>query len=298
MQLPSHELAAFAAAARLRSFSAAALAVHITQPALTQRIQSLERALATTLFIRDRKGVRLTEAGERLLRYCQVKEDLEQELLADLGRGSAGALGGTLRLAGYSTVLHPVLVPAIAPLLRANPDIRFDMASREMGDLPGLLLRGEADLVVLDRTFERADVESLPLGHESYVLIESAAHATADVYLDHDPADRTTERFLKLQGRGRRPFRRAYMDDIDGILRGVALGLGRGVVPRHLLAARSGVRVVADLQPLEIPVVLHRRRQPYHSRLQQAVVDALVAASGEFLSARPRPRRLGARPSS
>ena len=292
MTIPSHELEAFAAAARARTISGAAALVHVTQPALTQRIQNLERALGVTLFVRDRKGVTLTAAGERLLRYCQVKEELEGELLAELGRRTE--LAGTLRVAAYSSVLHSVVVPALAPLVRANAGIVLEVAAREMAELPAMLLRGEVDLIVLDHALERADVDGFVLGVETNVLIEPAGRRCPDVYLDHDAADRTTQEYLKLQG-DRRPFRRAYLDDIAGILNGVALGLGRGVVPRHLIASELPVRRVPRQRPLEVPVVLHRRKQPYHARLQETAVQALTRGCARLLDRGGRPRSSGAR---
>lgn len=283
MSLPSHELEAFRAIAQTLSFSAAAERVHVTQPALSQRIQSLERTLGLTLFIRDRKGVRLTEAGSRLLRYCQVKDHLESEMLSDLKGGEVGELGGQLRLAAYSSVLHPVLVPALGGLLRKNPSIHFDFSVHELRDLPGVLERGEADFIVLDHVLERASLESVVLGHERYVQIQSSQYEVRDLFLDHDPQDRSTELYFRAQGQTELALRRSYMDDVSGILGGVALGLGQAVVPRHLLPEGFPVRVIEPAVPVEFPVALHYFRQPHYTKLQQAVIDTVTRECRTFL---------------
>ncbi len=276
MDLPSHELQAFRMISQTRSFSAAAERIHITQPALTQRIQSLERTLGLTLVIRNRKGIKLTEAGQKLLRYCQVKEHLESELLADLGAVSVDAkLAGRLRIAGYSSVLHSVIMPSLAELLRENQDVQFEFSMHEMGELFGVLDRGEADFVVIDHAIRRDSIEAVTLGEEQYVFVRSSEFPAPNVYLDHDTDDRLTETFLKQQGQKPKDFKRCYVDDIQGILQGVALGLGQGVIPRHLLRENLPLQVVPTKKPMTSPVVLHYFRQSYYSKLQKITVETL-----------------------
>src|SRR3954452_21561821 len=120
MPLPAHQLDAFHAVAATGSFSKAATRLHVTQPALSQRIQQLESELKKRLFVRSPAGVTLTDAGSRLLRYCQVQRALEAELLGDLTvDGQAGGeleLSGTVRIAAFSSVARSCVLPAIAPL--------------------------------------------------------------------------------------------------------------------------------------------------------------------------------------
>ena len=285
MDLPSHELQAFRMVAQTLSFSTAAERVHITQPALSQRIQSLEKTLGLTLFVRDPKGIKLTEAGLRLLRYCQIKDHLESELLADLVKAPGGKLGGRLRVAGYSSVLHSVIMPALAPLIRENPAVQFEFSTREMGDLLGALERAEADFVILDHVIERSNLQSLVLGEEKYVLIQSSSFPVRDTYLDHDPDDQSTEHFFQYQGTKKQVINRCYVDDIDGILQGVALGLGQGVVPRHLLSKNIPVRIVKGMKVMSVPVVLHYFKQSFYSNLQKSTIESLKRNCAAYLRA-------------
>lgn len=275
MDLPSHELQAFRTVAQTLSFSTAAERIHITQPALSQRIQSLEKTLGLTLFVRDPKGVKLTEAGLRLLRYCQIKDHLESELLNDLVKAPGGKLGGRLRVCGYSSVMHSVIMPALAPLIRENPAVQFEFSMREMGTLLAALERAEADFVILDHVIERNNIQSLVLGEEKYVLVQSKNYPVRDLYLDHDPDDRTTEMFFQKQETKKQDLPRCYVDDNTGILEGVALGLGQGVVPRHLLSKDMAVKVVKGMKVMTVPVVLHYFKQSFYSNLQKSTIEAL-----------------------
>lgn len=88
-------LHSFAEAAKLKSFSKAAQALNLTQPALSKHIRNLEHALEVTLFYRTSGGIELTEAGERFYtRIVPVISDLasiRRELRQYRRNGSSGA---------------------------------------------------------------------------------------------------------------------------------------------------------------------------------------------------------------
>lgn len=283
MIISAHELQAFRILAQKLNFSVAATHIHITQSALSQRIQSLERSLGLTLFVRDRKALRLTEAGVRLLRYCQTKDHLEAELLNDLVAPTDGKFAGHLRVAGFSSVLHSVIMPALSPLLRDNPSVQFEFSMHEMSQLPDVLMRGEADFVIMDHAHQKSNVHTHVLGHEKYVLIRSKYFPVSNTYLDHDPNDKFTKLFFKSQGKHHQDLLRSYVDDIEGIINGVALGIGQGVVPCHLLRKDIPVSIVSNVKPMNSPVVLNYFSQPYYSKLQHAVIEMLKKRCREYL---------------
>lgn len=276
MQLSSRQLEAFVAVARALNFTRAAERLNLTQSALSQRIRKLEEELGAALLVRAPGAVRLTDTGSRILRFCEAKEALEAEILADLATSRTGELAGAIRLAGHLSIMRPVALPALAPLLRDNPKVHCELINAELKVLPGMLKRGEADLVIVDHELPWAALEKYRLGDESYVAIESATFATrTDVWLDINQDDQVTQRFFQFQGVNPQ-YRRSYMADVYGIIDGVALGMGRAVVPSHMLAGRRDVRVLPEFRPQPIPVWLHHFTLPYYSRLQQAVVELLT----------------------
>ncbi len=276
MQLSSRQLEAFVVVARTLNFTRAAERLNLTQSALSQRIRKLEEELGAALFVRAPGAVRLTDTGTRILRYCEAKESLESEILADLATSNSEELAGGIRIAGHLSIMRPVALPILAPLLREHPKVHCELINADLKKLPGMLKQGEADLVILDHALPWAALETFHLGDEAYVAIESAQFTTRpDVYLDINPDDQITERFFQFQGAGP-AYRRSYMADVYGIIDGVALGMGRAVVPRHMLAGRQDVRVMAQYRPQPTGVWLHHYTLPYYSRLQQAVVELLV----------------------
>lgn len=296
MPLAAHQLDAFHAIAEAGSFSRASERLHVTQPALSQRVQQLEGELKKRLFVRSPAGVFLTDAGTRLLRYCQVQRALESELLDDLAiaerdAGPGAPLSGTVRVAAFSSVARSCVVPALGPVFRANPRLVVDVAVREMSEIETLLSRGSVDFAVLDHAVERPDVMNVSLGHEELVVVESTTHQTrTDVYLDHDPDDTTTLVYLKRNGVKATHVRRSFFDDIYGVLDGVVHGFGRAVVSKHLLENEYArrLRIVSGMKPSRAPVVLHYFRQPAYTRAHDTVRDALEDGIAKELTVRER----------
>ena len=272
MALSSSHLEAFLAASQLLSFTRAAQKLGVTQSALSQRILNLEEELGTTLFVRERSGILLTETARELLRYCNVKDSLESEFLSKLKTRSQSELVGIARIAGFSSVMRSLVLPALTPLFEKHKQVKFELKIRETGHLLPLLIRGEVDFVVIDQKVERSDLEILRLGSEKNVLVEKKGYAGPDVFLDHDECDQTTLNYFKLHKKRNPKIDRRYLDDIYGVLDGTRLGLGRAILPRHLLLNQNDLRILSPEVVLETPVYLAYFKQPYYSRLHESLV--------------------------
>ena len=88
----------FLAVVRHGSFVAASEELHVTQTAVSARIQRLEAQLDTRLFVRDKSGARPTAAGERFVRYAtaliSVWDDARQQVALPPGRAEIARVGG------------------------------------------------------------------------------------------------------------------------------------------------------------------------------------------------------------
>lgn len=289
MRLPlsSPLLESFIVLARELNFSRAAEALHVTQPALTKRIQNLESALGQSLFIRHAGGVELTESGRILQRYGAALEHQEQELASSLIGEGRGQVAGFFRVVTYSSALRSIVLPALGHALRANPKLSCHAMKGEVEHLQDMLLDGKVDYCISLSECERAGIENVQLGIERNVLIESTAHrGREDCYIDHDPRDNFSEKFFLSQTGSTVPrMERAFFDDIYGLIDAVAEGIGRAVVPVHLLGPELAVRAVPGFRPYDVPVFLHYHRQPYYTRMQQCVIDTLTHECGALLRA-------------
>ncbi len=276
MKITSHQLDAFFQTAKLKSFSKAANSLGVTQSALSQRVAHLENDLEVTLFIRDSAGPQLTQAGEMLLRYCQVSDSLEQEVLGRL-KSSSEQISGMARVAGFSSILRSVILPTLAPFLRENKSVHCEFRTYEVKDLYEVLKNAEADFVILDYELGRKGIVEHVLGQEEYVVIESAKYSSpTDIYLDHGPHDHATEAFFQKQPNAPQNYQRSFMGDVYGIINGVELGLGRAVMSKHLIVNNKKVKMVRGYKRFVRNITLNYFEQPYYSKLHHELVGQLL----------------------
>lgn len=120
-----NDLLAFVTVAREGSFTKAAALLGITQSALSQAIRGLEERLQIRLLTRTTRSVAPTPAGERLRQAIGHRfDEIESELDALTAMRDKPA--GTVRITCGDNVLHTVLLPKLAPLLREYSDIKLE----------------------------------------------------------------------------------------------------------------------------------------------------------------------------
>ncbi|MCM3885329.1 LysR family transcriptional regulator [Frankia sp. R82] len=147
MDVHGRDLRYFVAVAEEQSFTRAARRLFISQPALSKQIRQLEQSLRTVLFVRDRRTIRLTPAGEALLPHARrLTENWETALLA-VSEASAQA-GATVRV-GFQTRIGRGLIPAVAARMNQRlPGWRLDFRQVSWADPTVGLARGEVDVAI------------------------------------------------------------------------------------------------------------------------------------------------------
>src|SRR3954466_12758931 len=129
------------------SFSGAAEALSYTQSAISQQVAALEREAGTTLVDRNARGIRLTDAGEALVRHAEAilarLAEAETELEA-----IAGVRGGRLRLAAFGWAASSIMPLAIATFSQRHPAVELSMTLLEPEDSLPMLRAGELDLAI------------------------------------------------------------------------------------------------------------------------------------------------------
>src|SRR5262245_14043557 len=125
--MDTKQLAAFCAVVERRSFSQAAAALGVSQPAVSQQVRALEKRLGRQLLDRSGRRVEPTDAGARLYRSAQRVLGAEEQLLAEFEEAGDGPVAGTLEL-GASTGPAAIVVPLLlGEFGRANPDVRVEL---------------------------------------------------------------------------------------------------------------------------------------------------------------------------
>lgn len=285
MSISSIHLEAFVALAQELNFTRAASVLGVSQSALSQRILNLEDDLEVTLFIRERSGLKMTEAAFELIRYCQSKNHLEEEVVAEIKNNNNTSLVGTLRIGTFSSLMRSVVMPSIAKLVEKNGNLKLHLKTLELDELSHSLKRGEIDYMILDDRFEREDLVKVHLGYEENVLVKNKKYKGPDIYLDHNEKDLISYEYLKLKGTSNTKIERRFVGDIYGVLDAVQNKMGVGVIPKHLLQNVKNIEVIEPQYVLKMPVALYFYKQNYYSKLHYIVVDEITKNIRHYLTA-------------
>lgn len=146
--MDTQSLQAFLAVADTQSFSRAAERLHLTQPAVSKRIATLESQLQTRLFDRIGRRIALTEAGHLLrpqaVRILEAMED-SRRALANL----SGQVGGRLTLATSHHIGLHRLPPILKRYTRAHPDVALDLRFQDSELAYQSVLDGQVEIAVV-----------------------------------------------------------------------------------------------------------------------------------------------------
>src|SRR6266542_51372 len=266
------QLQAFVEVVRRGSVTRAAHSLYVTQPALTARLNALERTVGTSLLVRRRGGVRLTEAGRAFLPYAERALQAVADgraVLTELERGAAGHVA-ICASPIVSTYALPTILRRFAG---THPGVQVAVRTGHSEEMIEVVKSDEV-AVGLFRAFNDPEVEQFVLYEDELVL--HPAHPCGDVVRLADLADEhfvlfdrassyhelTNAMFLEA---GIAPRSVMELDNVDSAKTMVGLGLGVACLPHVAVAdeVRSGsLRIVAlaDRRPLRRPIVAVRRK--------------------------------------
>jgi DNA-binding transcriptional LysR family regulator len=260
------QLTYFLATVEHGSFSAAARALYLTQPSISEQVRQLESELGISLFARAGRGLALTEAGRRF------RPEAER-VLADIERARDAVAevrdlrGGTLSFGMFGTASAYLIADLVADFRRKHPDVRLRLVglnSSEVADqvrnatleaglviLPvddsGLEIRAarQEELVVVSREASRVAAP---------VTIEALAAAPLILYDAQYGADDPMRRQL-LDRAQRAGVTLRPVIEVEGMEAAVGLarrGLGDTIVPRAALGrpGARGLHIASFAEPL------------------------------------------------
>ena len=147
------------------SFSAAAEALSFTQSAISQQVAALEREAGAVLVERSARGIRLTEAGEAVVRHADAILARLDEAEAEL-EALAGLRGGRLRMASFESAGATLMPLAIARFRDRHPLVELSLAIADNDDAIARLRAGDLDLAVVEDPHDRVpSIDGIELVH-------------------------------------------------------------------------------------------------------------------------------------
>lgn len=170
---------------RSGSLVASAERLHITQTAVTARLKSLESQLDCRLFVRNRAGASLTEAGERFVNYAtqivQLWEKAKYDVPLPDAKTEAIVIGGELAL------WNPLLLNWISELRASHHDLAIKVETAEASSLINRVSNGVLDIAVVYRPEYLPGLKIELLLEEKLIMVASTVAADPYVYVDWGP---------------------------------------------------------------------------------------------------------------
>ncbi|MET0754143.1 MAG: LysR family transcriptional regulator [Pyrinomonadaceae bacterium] len=174
------QLKAFLAIAEVKTFTAGARLVNVTQAAISMQIRQLEDEVGLPLFTRTPRRVILTEAGEHLLERARKilrEHDAAVAEIAEL----AGAEHGRLRIGSASAMFATSQLPSILQNLKTTfPSAEITVSSGTSQALVDKILHGEIDIAFISLPVDNSHVTTELLFSDEIVAIAHPQHPLAD----------------------------------------------------------------------------------------------------------------------
>jgi len=288
--LDARQLEALAAVIESGSFGAAAKSLSVTLAAVSLRIKSLEATLGQRLLVRG-KRVAATPAGQALLGHVKQLRLMEADLMAGLpGAGTDIARLQTLSVAVNADSLTSWFLPGVAPAVQQHR-LLLDVVVDDQDHTHDALKSGDVTGCVTTLAQAMRGCVAEPLGIMRYRCVAAPAlvaewgaalphrmlRSPAVIFNRKDALqDAWLAQHFNLQGA---LYPRHFVPAVDAFELALELGMGWGMVPDLMLAARTGRAPLQEVLPGHpVDVVLywqHWAREPLAAqRLTQAIKRA------------------------
>lgn len=284
-----YQLEAFEAVAHYRSFTRAAEALHITQPAVTRQIAALEAELKTRLFDRLGRSVHLTAAGETLHGYAESIVRLAREAGHAVADISAG-VGGRLAVGASSTLATYYLPSLLRQFREAHPAVDLTVHTGISADIIQQVRTNHADLGIVAAELDDAAIASRALGEYETCVVVPPGHPLAAaeeltaaqlagsplILMEQGTNLRTyVDRLLSAAGVEEQVT--MEMDNVEAIKRMIAAGLGISMLPAIAVAEEVAAGRLDALRLSGVPqanrqIRLIHRRDKYVSTAMSAFI--------------------------
>lgn len=257
------QLITFAVVAAHGNISRAAVALHLSQPAVSGQLRQLQDEFGEPLYLREGRGIKLTTAGEQLQAVANTVRDAYNQAHA-LRDALKGLESGTLRIGASTTPASYLLPYLVAELHRRHPDVTIQTIDGNSSEIVASL--GTLDIALI----EGAEGLALPDGTgvtpwlvDEIVAIAPRGHALSDA-TQHVSLDKLSECPLVLREAGsgvrqwvERAFDKAGLDPrvameiagVEGVKEAVRAGMGIGFVSAMSMRHEDGALVRLSIKP-------------------------------------------------
>ena len=289
--MSDRRLQVFHSVARHLSFTKAAEALHMTQPAVTFQVRQLEEQFNTRLFDRTHNRISLTEAGDRVYHYAKQIFELYSRMEGEV-RELTGGVSGVVILGASTTIAEYMLPSLLGAFKRKFPDVVIRLQVSNTEGIVAMVEDNAIDLGVVEGSVHNKSLAAevfridklvavLPPEH---VLAGSDSVAVADVlkypFISREEGSGTREvTFDYLRGAGLEPADLTLVMELgspESIKGAIEAGMGISILSRSTIAKelRLGTLTGVELDPpLERPFFFIHQKQKFRVRAIEELLD-------------------------
>ena len=288
------QLEYFVRVAELGSFTKAALALDVAQPALSRQVRLLEVELRQNLLTRNGRGATPTEAGKLLLEHGRGILHQVERAREELGR-VRGALAGRVAIGLPPSLARVMAVPLTRAFRAQLPEASLSISEGLSATMQEWLHTGRLDIAVLYNAMPAPDTEITPLMEEELLLVQPrppglaeepppppvplSEVATLPLVIPSRPNALRMHVEAEMAAIGVRPSVALEIDGVSAILDLVADGAGSALLSRHAVGSSirpSTYRMRPINPPLRTRVSLATSSQRPATLTQRAALGLIV----------------------
>ena len=290
--MSDRRLKVFHTVAKLLSFTKAAEALHMTQPAVTFQVRQLEEYFNTRLFDRTHNKVSLTPTGERVSDFAERIFDLYNEMENSV-RDLTGEISGTLTIGASTTIAEYMLPALLGEFKNQYPEINLRLKVSNSDGIVSMVEHNVIDLGIVEAPVSNKNL-IVEICHDDHLVVVTApSHDLAIRGTSVKPEELKQYPFVcREEGSGTRevitqflidqnvkPAEMNYCMELgspEALKGAVEADMGISILSRSTIAKELKLNTLAELQldpPLNRPFSFVRQRQKFRVRIMEELLE-------------------------
>jgi len=290
--MSDRRLKVFHTVARLLSFTKAAEALHMTQPAVTFQVRQLEEYFNTRLFDRTHNKVNLTPAGERVSEFAERIFDLYSEMENSV-RDLTGEISGALTIGASTTIAEYMLPALLGEFKNRYPDINLRLKVSNSEGIVSMVEHNVIDLGVVESPVSNKNLIVEVCHDDQLVVVAAPDHELVKRGGKVKAAEIASHPFVsREEGSGTRDVIMQYLIDEninpgemniclelgspEAIKGAVEAGMGITIISRSIINKELKLNTLCELQldpPLSRPFSFVRQRQKFRVTVMEELLE-------------------------
>ena len=290
--MSDRRLKVFHTVAKLLSFTKAAEALHMTQPAVTFQVRQLEEYFNTRLFDRTHNKVSLTPTGEKVSEFADRIFDLYTEMENSV-RDLTGEISGALTIGASTTIAEYMLPALLGEFKNRYPEINLRLKVSNSDGIVKMVEHNVIDLGVVEAPVSNKNLIVEVCHDDHLVVVAAPGHELVKRGGTVSPAELKQYPFVcREEGSGTREVIIQYLLDEnvnpaemnyclelgspEALKGAVEAGMGISILSRSTIRKELKLNTLAELQldpPLSRPFSFVRQRQKFRVRIMEELLE-------------------------